>query len=88
MNPSNNPRGMSSRPRTVSGMAKLPRPLTAAARKQEAQSGVAQDDGSYPIPTRAYLQKAIHAYGRSKNPAKTKQHIIAPGRTAAQGQPI
>jgi hypothetical protein len=33
-------------------------------------------DGSYPIRDKEELKKAIHAYGRAKDKAKCKAHII------------
>lgn len=51
----------------------------AVSNKQRAifkREGVSQPSGSYPIPNRAYLKKAIHAFGRSSTPAATKAHII------------
>ncbi len=56
------------------------RDFSADERKTMASSGVAESDGSYPIPDRSSLSDAIHAYGRSSDPAKTKRHIIARAR--------
>jgi hypothetical protein len=44
-------------------------------RGEMAKSGEAEDDGSYPVKTKADLEHAIEAYGRSKDKAKTKAHI-------------
>jgi len=41
-----------------------------------AEKGEAEPDGSYPIKTKADLENAIHAYGRSKDKAKTQAHIV------------
>jgi chaperonin cofactor prefoldin len=48
-----------------------------AERATMATNGEAEADGSYPIKTEADLENAIHAFGRSKNKAKTKAHIIS-----------
>lgn len=45
-----------------------------------ASKGVAMDDGSYPIPDKAALKDAIQAYGRAKDKAATKAHIIRRAR--------
>ncbi len=41
-----------------------------------AKSGEAEEDGSYPIKTKSDLEDAIQAFGRSKDKAKTKAHIV------------
>ena len=46
-------------------------------RKQLATEGKALPDGSYPIVTVADLENAIQSFGRAKNKAKVKAHIIA-----------
>lgn len=46
-------------------------------RSTMAANGEAEEDGSYPIKNEKDLDNAIHAYGRSKDKAKTKKHIIA-----------
>lgn len=45
-------------------------------RKKYAKEGVAMKDGGYPIPDKAALKDAIDAFGRAKNKAATKRHII------------
>jgi hypothetical protein len=45
-------------------------------RNKYAKQGVAMKDGSYPIPDKDALEDAIHAFGRAKNKAATKRHII------------
>lgn len=45
-------------------------------RKKLAASGAAMKDGSYPIETRSDLENAVHAFGRAKNKAAVKRHII------------
>jgi len=49
-------------------------------RKKLARSGAAMPDGSYPIKSEQDLKNAIHAYGRAKNPAAVKRHIIKRAR--------
>jgi hypothetical protein len=56
------------------------RDFSDAERKKLADSGAAEPDGSYPIANTSDLSNAIHAYGRSSNPAKTKAHIITRAR--------
>lgn len=51
-----------------------------AEREKMAKSGEAMPDGSYPIASKADLQNAIKAYGRAKDPAATKKHIIKRAR--------
>lgn len=45
-------------------------------REKDAKSGVALPDGSFPIPDKNALSDAIHAYGRAKDKAAAKAHII------------
>jgi 8-oxo-dGTP pyrophosphatase MutT (NUDIX family) len=52
-----------------------------AKRKKDAKNGDAESDGSYPIENKTDLENAIRAYGRSKNKAKTKRHIMARARS-------
>jgi F like protein len=57
--------------------------ITAEQRRDWAESGIALPDGSYPIPNREYLQKAIRALGRaSQNDEydRVKRHIIKRAR--------
>ena len=49
-------------------------------REQLADQGMALPDGSYPIKTVADLKNAIQSFGRAKDPAKVKQHIITRAR--------
>lgn len=49
-------------------------------RKKLASEGKAMKDGSYPIEDKADLENAIQAFGRSKNKAATKRHIIKRAR--------
>jgi hypothetical protein len=51
-----------------------------AAQERREEFGDAEADGSYPIENKQDLRNAIRAYGRSKNKAATKRHIIARAR--------
>ena len=53
------------------------REFTDAERADAADAGQAMPDGSYPIKTVKDLKNAIQSYGRAKDPAKVKAHIIA-----------
>lgn len=57
--------------------------LSASGRKAMAKEGTAMPDGSYPIPNKAYLKRAIQAFGRAKNKAAVKAWIKK--RAAALG---
>lgn len=50
--------------------------MTTERRQNLAKKGLAMKDGGYPIPDRTFLAKAIKAFGRAKNKAATKRHII------------
>jgi hypothetical protein len=54
--------------------------FTAEERSDAADAGQALPDGSYPIKTVADLKNAIQAFGRAKDQAKVKQHIITRAR--------
>jgi len=45
-------------------------------REKLAERGMAMEDGSFPIKDREDLKNAIQAYGRAKDKAKAKAHII------------
>lgn len=45
-------------------------------RKKMAETGEAESDGSFPIKDSEDVFNAVQAYGRSKDPTKTKAHII------------
>lgn len=45
-------------------------------RMEMAKNGHAMEDGSFPIMTVADLKNAIQAYGRAKNKAKARAHIV------------
>lgn len=45
-------------------------------REELAKKGEAMKDGSYPIRNKADLKNAIQAFGRAKNKAATKKHIV------------
>jgi len=49
-------------------------------REKLASSGAAMKDGSYPIESKQDLKNAIKAYGRAKNKAATKRHIMKRAR--------
>lgn len=50
-------------------------------RERLAGTGAAMPDGSFPIQNVADLKNAIHAYGRAKDKAKAKAHIISRARS-------
>lgn len=52
------------------------REFSGTERKKAASSGAARSDGSFPIKTVADLKNAIKAYGRAKDKAAAKAHII------------
>lgn len=54
----------------------LKRAFSDEQRMRMAEEGTALPDGSYPIATRADLSNAIQAYGRAKDKAKAKAHIM------------
>lgn len=54
--------------------------VPAAKRHAMAKEGTAMDDGSYPIETEEDLKNAIQAFGRAKDKAATKAHIIKRAR--------
>lgn len=53
------------------------REFTSDERSSDASSGAALPDGSYPIENKSDLANAIQAYGRAKDKAKAKAHIIS-----------
>jgi cell division protein FtsB len=53
-------------------------------RKKLAESGAAMSDGSFPITDTQDLKNAIHAFGRAKDKAKAKAHIIARAKALDQ----
>jgi len=55
--------------------------FTAAQRRKMAASGEAMPDGSYPIPSKAYLRKAIRAVGRGSGDHNAiRRHILKRAR--------
>jgi len=56
------------------------REFSADERKKDAKSGAAMPDGSFPIENGQDLENAIKAYGRAKNKAAAKRHIIRRAR--------
>lgn len=53
-------------------------------RKKAAGSGAALPDGSFPIENTSDLKNAIHAFGRAKDKAKAKAHIISRAKSLGQ----
>lgn len=53
---------------------------SAAVREKAADKGQALPDGSYPIRNKADLHRAIRAFGRAKDKAAAKRHIIKRAR--------
>lgn len=49
-------------------------------RERLAEEGNALPDGSYPIKTKSDLSNAIQAFGRAKNKAQVKRHIVRRAR--------
>lgn len=49
-------------------------------RAKAAEKGQALPEGGFPIKNRADLKKAVQAFGRAKNPAAAKRHIIKRAR--------
>lgn len=49
-------------------------------RRRMAQSGVAMEDGSFPIANRQDLANAIRSVGRAADYDKAKRHIISRAR--------
>lgn len=60
----------------VVALAGQPRTYDTATRQKYASQGVALPDGSFPIPDVGALKDAIHDYGRAKDQAAAKAHII------------
>lgn len=56
------------------------RDVSTEERERLADRGAAMPDGSYPIKTKQDLKNAIKAYGRAKDPAAVKRHIIRRAR--------
>lgn len=54
----------------------IKREFTSKEREEAADSGEALPDGSFPIENESDLENAIQAYGRAKNKAAAKRHII------------
>lgn len=52
------------------------REFSDAERKTLAENGRALPDGSFPVANRSDLENAIQAFGRAKDPAKAKAHIL------------
>lgn len=58
----------------------LKRAFSADERQAMAGRGEAMPDGGFPIANASDLENAIQAYGRAKDPAKAKAHIISRAR--------
>jgi len=56
------------------------REVSTQERERLASRGAAMPDGSYPIATVQDLRNAIQSFGRAKNPAAVKRHIIRRAR--------
>lgn len=54
--------------------------LNKSQRDALAAKGVSLDDGSYPVRNRTDLAKAVKAFGRAKNKAAAKKHIVKRAR--------
>lgn len=52
------------------------RVISTERRKELADKGKAMADGSYPIPDKGALRRAIQSYGRASDPEAVKAHII------------
>ena len=57
-------------------------------REELAKKGEAMKDGSYPIRNKADLKNAIQAYGRAKNKAATKKHIVKRAKALGETEMI
>lgn len=58
--------------------------VSAKTREKAAERGEAMRDGSFPIRDKKDLQRAIQAYGRAKDKAAAKRHIIRRARALDQ----
>ena len=57
-------------------------------REALAEKGEAMKDGSYPIRNKADLKNAIKAFGRAKNKAATKKHIVKRAKALGETEMI
>jgi hypothetical protein len=53
-----------------------PRQFSSETRDKLAKRNVAMPDGSFPIPDKDALRRAIQSIGRAKDPAAAKRHIV------------
>lgn len=51
------------------------REFSTKVREKYSDKGIAMEDGSFPIPDKDALRRAIQSIGRAKDPAKAKAHI-------------
>jgi len=68
-------------------MQEAPRTFSSDVRKKYAASGVAMDDGSYPIPDADALRRAVASYGRNPTPA-VKAHIMKRARALGKSDSL
>jgi|GEM_PF-5331822 len=59
---------------------KAKREFSPERREDYAERGVAMPDGSFPIPDKDALRRAIASFGRASNPAAVRAHIIRRAR--------
>lgn len=64
------------------------RTFSSNSRKKMSDSGVAMPDGSFPIPDKDALRRAIQSIGRAKNQAAVKAHIKRRARALGATQII
>jgi len=72
------PRGVADK--ALRAEMQLKRAFSPEKRRDLAKSGIALPDGSFPIVTTEDLKNAIMAFGRAKNKAAAKRHIIKRAR--------
>jgi hypothetical protein len=59
-------------------LALASRPVSTSVREQYASKGWAMPDGSFPIPNKDFLRRAVQSFGRAPEASKpaVKAHII------------
>jgi hypothetical protein len=70
-------KSMSSREHESAAKRERPHEFSAEGRREEAKTGVAEKNGSFPIENAEDLHNALRAIGRSKDPEATRRHISA-----------